>query len=1036
MDTVPFKIFNASAGSGKTFMLVKQYLKILLSAPYTDSFKQILAITFTNKAVNEMKQRIVENLELFSETTIVEKNNPMFSSLLEELQIPAEELIERAAKILKRILHNYAFFDVVTIDKFNHRLLRTFAFDLKLPMNFEVALDTELLLEEAIDQLIFKAGEQQKLTEVLISFALEKADDDKSWDIARDLKKIASLLLDENHNEPLEKLKKYTLQDFNRLNALLKSHIKREEEILKKGGNTILELIEADGIEFSDFTRSTLPKHFKKIANGEFNGLYENKLEENLITGNIYAKSLSQERAEKIDFLIPALLQAYQTLKKGVYHLKFLQNFYKNSVPLSLLNAIQAELETIKAENNLFLISEFNSTISKVIAHEPAPFIYERIGEKYRHYFIDEFQDTSQMQWNNLIPLIGNAIESETLTGKKGSLLLVGDAKQAIYRWRGGKAEQFIDLYNDNNPFQVNKEVASLPVNYRSYKEVVSFNNGFFKHISSFLSNEHYKDLFENKSEQQYNHKEGGFVQLTFINKDEDENLAYCQQVIDQIKLLIDDGYGYNDICILTRKKKHGLIIANFLLENEIPIISSESLLLKNSPKINFLIDLIEFALQPKNKEIQVNLLRFLIEKRSIKEKHKFFSEYIGRIEVLFTVYSFDQSTFHKLPFLNAIEYAIHSFNLYDYSDAYLQFFLDEILDFSIHQNTGFGNFLKYWEKKSNRLSVVAPNGNNAVQIMTIHKSKGLEFPIVIYPYAQSNIYEEIDPKVWLPIDKDTFGIELGLFSKNKEIGNYNDYGATIYDSLNTKLELDQFNILYVALTRAIERLYIIAKTAIKRGGEEDLKSFSGLFINYLKKQSLWNEDQKIYSFGIQTPKEKIKTTLLIEQIPFLSNDVIRPFYKIITKTGTLWDTAQGQAVEKGNLYHFLLSKITYANELDIVLKDALHQGTINQNELETIHKALKSLLEHPEIKDYFSRDYEIYNEYDIYTSKAELVRPDRLAIGKNKEVIIIDYKTGSYNETFVNQLDTYTVVLEEMGFSVIQRLLVFINEEITIKTI
>ncbi|NAS31156.1 UvrD-helicase domain-containing protein [Flavobacteriaceae bacterium R38] len=1017
-------------------MLVKEYLKILLSTNSPDSFKRILAITFTNKAVNEMKERIIENLEAFSHPSMLEKPSPMFSSLKDELKLSGEILIDRSAKTLKYILHNYAFFDVSTIDKFNHRLLRTFAFDLKLPMNFEVALDTEFLLEEAIDQLIFKAGKDEKLTKILVDFALEKAEDDKSWDIAIDLKRVALLLLNENHSKELSQLKENSLEDFIKLNKNLRKNILDQEEVLRKTAKDVLALIEANSLDFNDFSRGTLPNHFKKIASGNFDKLYDNKLGENLKEGKVYTKSLSSGKAEKIDTLLPDLLKTYETLKKGVYHLKFLQNFYKNSVPLSLLNAIQNELETIKTDQNLLLISEFNGIISEVIANEPAPFIYERIGEKYRHYFIDEFQDTSEMQWNNLVPLIGNVLEGETLTGIRGSLLIVGDAKQAIYRWRGGKAEQFIDLYNAHNPFQVEKGVTVLPKNYRSFKEVILFNNDFFKHISGILKNDNYKDLFQNKSEQQINDKTGGYVQLNFIDKEEDENQRYCELVLEQINNLIEEGFSYRDICILTQKKKQGLIIAGFLLEHKIAVISSESLLLKNNSKINFLINLITYTLQPKNKEIRLDLLNYLSEKEEIEDKHDYFIKYLDEMEVLFSNYDFNQSVFGKLPFLNAIEYAIYCFQLQDTSDAYLQFFLDEVLDFSIKQNSGLGNFITYWEKKNHRLSVVAPEGNDAVQIMTIHKSKGLEFPVVIYPYAQTNIDREIDPKVWLPVDKNEFGIDSGLFSKNKEVTEYSDFGKKIYEDIEAKLELDQFNVLYVAFTRAIERLYVFSKKEIKTNGEENLRSFSGLLINYLKSKSLWDIEKKEYTFGVKTHKGVKQKNIQTEEIPFVANNTNQPFFKIITKSGTLWDTSQEKALQKGNLYHFLLSQIDYEDDLEGVLQDAIQNGTINYNDVGKIDEDLSKLIHHPNIRNYFSRDYRVYNELDIYTSNGELMRPDRLAIDVNNRVTIIDYKTGAYRESFKQQLDKYAVAIEEMGFTIESKLLVFINEIVEIKAI
>ena len=1019
-------------------MLVKEYLKTLLSTKSYVNVKQILAITFTNKAVNEMKERIIKNLEAFSNYNTRKSENEMFEILCKELNISQDQMVERAAAALKYILHNYAFFDIVTIDKFNHRLLRTFAYDLKLPVNFEVALDTEFLVDEAIDQLIFKTGEDKLLTQILIAFALEKAEADKSWDISNDLKKTATLLLNENHKTSLDVLKHQELKDFIKLTDKLRREIKLQEDALKKSAMAVLEVLETNGLEFKDFTRSTLPNHFKKIASGSFERLYDNKLEEDIEQSNVYPKTTTLQKAHAIEALLPEIQMAYSTIKKGVYHLKFLQNFYKNSVPLSLLNAIQKELEIIKEEQNVLLISEFNSIISEAISQQPAPFIYERIGEKYRYYFIDEFQDTSLMQWSNLVPLIGNAIESENLSGKRGSLFLVGDAKQAIYRWRGGEAEQFINLYaRHHNPFKIDAHIAQLPVNYRSYAEIVNFNNTFFKHIASFLTHKSYSDLFLNKSTQETHKEHKGYVTLHFIDKDDDEANLYCETIINYIQEAVADGYRYQDICILTRKKKEGLLLADYLLTHHIPLISSESLLLKNNPKIDFLIHLIQYGIQPGNKELIIKMLSFLAAKEQIADKHNYFTKHLHNIEALFAKFDFKLQLFHQLPFLNAIEYAIYCFKLNDDdSDAYLQFFLDEVLDFSLKQNNGFGNFITYWEKKNNRMSIVSPEEEDAVKIMTIHKSKGLEFPIVIYPFAQTKIKEEIDPKLWLPVDSKEFGVETGLFSKNKDVKLYSTAAAKVYEAAEAKLELDQFNLLYVALTRAVERLYIVSKKETLALETDKIKSFSHLFIHFLHASGIWDSEKSTYNFGEKEIKDSKENALKKHIIPFHLNDVLKPFQKMITKTGALWDTSTEKALEKGNRYHYLLAKIKYDTDLEEVVQEAFENGTITTTEIQPIKSDLDRLIKHPRIQQYYKSSYTVYNESDIYTASGELIRPDRIAISENNEIAIIDYKTGIHHEKYRKQIDKYAMALEEMGYDIVDRLLVYINEEIEIESV
>lgn len=1035
MDFLQFKIYDASAGSGKTFTLVKEYLSILLSTENPLQIKKILAITFTNKAVNEMKMRILKHLQAFAKENIIHSDDHMASDICRDLKIDLKTLNKRAEKALKFILHNYFYFDVVTIDKFNHRILKTFAYDLKLPVNFEAAIDAKLLLEEAVDNLIHKAGNDELLTNVLIDFAISKTDDDKSWNISLDLYKIAALLLEENHNQHISQIKNKSLKDFTELNQLLKTLIKKQNEIIKHEAQQVLDLFLSNNLKFKNFSRATLPNHFKKIVEGNHEKIFENKLEENIDeVKNIYTKTLLEEKKILIDSLLPQISKTYKSTKNKIYQLKFLQNFQKNLIPFSLLNSINNELQLIKEEQSILLVSEFNKIISQAITNQPAPFIYERIGEKYQHYFIDEFQDTSEMQWNNLIPLISNALETENIEGDRGSLMIVGDAKQAIYRWRGGKAEQFIELCNEKNPFQVVKDKIQLPKNYRSCDEIVNFNNQFFKHISQYLSNNEYRNLYENHSFQETNNKAGGYVNFHFIDNDEDE--AYCETIKSQITHIQEKGYQFKDICILTQKKKHGLLIANYLAENNIPIISSESLLLKNNMIVNFLINLIKYNVYPSNKEIQLCLIQFLANKQQVVDKHSFILKYTNSINVLFEEYSFKNDEFVSLPIYNAIEYAIICFQLNKKSDAYLQYFLDEILTFTTRKQ-GSDEFLDYWEKKKTSLSIVAPQNSNAIQIMTIHKAKGLEFPIVIFPYANTNIYEEINPKTWMPLDKNIYSVPSALIDKKKEMMNYNEYATHHFEEWQSKLELDQINVLYVALSRAVEKLYIISKKDIDQKGNEKLTTFSGLFINFLKSTHIYDETRNVFEFGLNDQKI-IETTNHKEEIhyiPYISNHTFNKNFKIVTKGGALWDTNQESAIQKGNLYHFILSKIKYLTDVNDAIDDSFFNGIITNNEKEYLQVKLQEIVNHPELKDYYSDVNTIYNEQAIFTTN-NVVKPDRIIISPINEVTIIDYKTGSFYSDYSNQLKKYAHALTEMGYKINATLLVFINDSIEIRQI
>jgi len=595
-----FKIYDASAGSGKTFSLVKEYLKIILSAPQYNSHRQILAITFSNKAANEMKQRILDGLYQIGRASELNETPPMFHLLKDELQLTSETLQQRAKKSLKEILHNYAFFDISTIDKFTHRLIRSFAKDLKLPQNFEVVLDLDLLLDEAISKLLNKAGTDTTLTNILIDFATEKIDDDKSWDLSWDLKKIGKLLFQENHGPHLEYLKDKKLDEFVQLKVQIQKKMVQHAKNMVHQASVALTLIDENGLEHSDFISGYFPKFMLKIQQKDLNINFDAGWKQHFSTKSLYAKSCLEHTKQTLDKLHPELIAIFDTIKTNFYRHAFLRNVYSNLLPLTLMNAIKTELKVIEEERDILPISSFNTIISKEIRDQPTPFIYERLGEKYRYYFVDEFQDTSELQWKNLIPLVTNALESEDFSGNTGALLLVGDAKQAIYRWRGGKAEQFLNLISTTeNPFVVPPNIAILDTNRRSSENIVNFNNSFFENIAPLFTDTKYQELYK-QGKQFCNNQKGGFVQLSFIAKDSDDiDLSYCESVLHTVEEVQKKGYRFEDICVLTRTRKHGILIANFLMQNNIKIISSETLLLRTNPKIEFLINLLQYAIQP-----------------------------------------------------------------------------------------------------------------------------------------------------------------------------------------------------------------------------------------------------------------------------------------------------------------------------------------------------------------------------------------------------------------------------------------------------
>ena len=1039
-----FQVYNASAGSGKTFTLVKQYLKVLLTSDDLFMFQKVLAITFTNKAAAEMKERVLSNLEDFSEGN----KNDLLEIILEETTLDSSIIKERSKRILNAILQNYSAFSITTIDSFTHKIIKSFAFDLGLSLNFEVEMDAISLLNESVDVLISKIGIDKKLTNLLIDYSLDKIDDDTSWDISKDLNDFARVLLNEDDVKHFRELVDKELDDFFKLKNRLQKANNQTETTYKKLGDEVLQFIESNGVSIKDFAYGgELVKHFQKFTKLRFLKSEDLKFDGRLNTAiedakNLFAGKASDATKETIESISEQLRMHYYQ-SKDLYNSSY-SNYLLNKItlksiiPLAVLNNINAELNTIKEDNNIRLNAEFNQLISDNIKEEPAPYIYERIGQRFQHYFIDEMQDTSVLQWQNLIPLIENALAQEN-----SNLLLVGDGKQAIYRWRGGKAEQFIALGSqEGNPFNIQKDVKNLATNYRSYSEIINFNNSFFQHTAGFLQNESYKRLFFEGNTQLENAKKGGFVSLSFLDKEdekEDEKTKYPKKVLEKIKQL-KEGFYLNEICVLTRTKKDGIAVADYLSENGVSIISSETLLLKNNAKINFIIDVLHIVQNANDEERRFEVLYFLYPHLKVKmPKHEFFKAHIKSTNILifealksFGV-SFNFAVFQQVPFYEKIEEIIRGFNLVTSSNAYIQFFLDIVLE-QQRKATDIGDFLEFWELKKDKLSIVASENSDAVQVMTIHKSKGLEFPVVIFP-CDVEIYRQISPKVWFDDLPKEYEFKELLIDYKKDLSLINERGLEIYNQQREALELDNFNLLYVALTRAAEQLHIITEKKISAKGVENVNHYSGIFINYLKAQNLWQEPKLEYFFGAKNRvKKKEKETSLTEiHEKFISTPWQEHNIVLLASASKLWNTAQGEAIDFGNLFHEILSKITTNTNFDAIADQYHQQGVIDEIQLKSIKNTIHLVVNHPKLTIYFSEEFTVFNEREIVDIDNQIIIPDRLVFNIQNEVTIIDYKTGNPSNEHHQQLLRYERVLKSMGFKIDKKLLVYIYDKIDV---
>lgn len=1047
-----FTVYNSSAGSGKTFTLVKEYLKIALTAKAfgANAYKGILAVTFTNKAASEMKERVISALQALSGQKEMDGTpKHLLEALLKPVKeggigITEQEIKERSGLVLRSILHNYNDFAISTIDKFTTKIIRTFALDLKLPLNFGIELNEDEVLKSSVDMLIAEVGTNDKLTKLLIDYSKQKADDEKSWNIENELVKFAKNILKDGGEAHLEKIRTLTIDDFENIKkeliVAINSFEKETKEIAKKG----LDFIQKAGIEPTSFSSGYYYKYWQGLLELKFPTPSNSLLA--IISGekDWYSKATLSSQKDLIDANVTELIELFNAsrvfLEKnyGPYILKGL--LLKNIYQIAVINEIEKTIQEFKTDNNILNLSDFNKQIAKIILTESIPFIYERLGEKYHHYLIDEFQDTSTIQWQNLVPLIENAL------GNNNYNMIVGDAKQAIYRFRGGEVEQIINLpyiYNHkNNKLLLEREAAlvrnheqkSLNDNYRSKAEIVDFNNLFFDFVSDNLS-EKFKHIYKSLNQGFDAKNTGGGVSISFLEDDDEITFTEIKSIIENA---LKDGYQYNDIAILTRRNDDASEVASFLLENNIQVISSESLLLNNSSEVKFLLSLFKYIANPKDAANHLYVINYLINTRFNGEENincftyknqNYLDDYLKLHNLSLSISNASTYSLYELT-----EYFIQHFSLSKEIDIFIQFFLDKIHEYATKNDNSIVNFLEWWESKSSKFSVIIPEGINAVQVLTIHKSKGLEFPVVIFPFVKTSGNKTNEDYIWTeePIVK---GLDAAILNLNKSL--LETVLKDDYESETDKSKLDVINLLYVALTRPKDRLYILNQLDVnKTTGKID-----NYFLDYCLTQSEAKINETNYRFGLFSPKivNSQQSTINSKQT---SNEVIkevvynpwRSKINISYQAPKFWDVENPENyTDYGNLIHQLLSEIKridpIANGVELTLNKFVNKGLFDEKNKTEILNELEQLLKIPKVASFFTDFDDLKTETAILLKTGESYKPDRVIIREN-DTIIVDYKTGKKEEKHNKQLENYKILLSEMGYTNIKSYLLYIKDK------
>ena len=1064
-----FKVFQASAGAGKTFTLIKEYLKLCLgSQGAVANFRNILAITFTNAAANEMKAKIVKTLcEIIDSQEVDPKS--MEAKLIEELGISDEELKRNAQSLMTCIMHDYSSFCVSTIDAFVQKLSRSFAHDLGLPSQYSVSIDTDEVAETITEHLGLRISDDDYLTRLLVDFSNNQFDTQRYTPVESQLTEFITKLMTEKAYQKDGSNNIQTSDQYKQTLDFLNGKTRGFEQGLK----TLLEdfgrLEKTYGLsdECFSYGKAGFISYLRKLRDNEYgqpSSRFLTVLEKRNCFSKEGEKQLGKARVDEINTELLPLLDSIKTyIERNLG--EFL--FYKTQRDLLYLYALRAqirmEFDKLANDEEIVHISEFNKLLNTMMGDFSVPFVYERIGEHFRHVFVDEFQDTSILQWQNLLPLIDNGLANGNMN------MVVGDGKQSIYRFRSGEVEQIVNLPEIYALPQDEREAAfrqfeknlkdnfafkNLDTNYRSFAQVVDFNNSFFEYAYHQLSPELQKvyvakkagtdegvSIFQKKAK-----ADEGLVQVELYEPEEQPD--YCFERVEAIvrELTEKHGYQYADITLLTRKSGYGSDMANYLNDRGVPVMSQDSILLKSSDKVQLLVGTLRYLVHGDNETEVANVLHYwqLVqdpdfegdisqsfgEVKAIASGEKAIEPVMGIGEdgVL-------QEALSKATCLyDLCASLLRIFHFDTIHDAFLNYFMEEVFKWQSGPMEGMAEFLKYWDKKQDRLSVMT-EGSNAVKIMTIHKSKGLEFPVVIYPEAIIDLDERLNrsraAEEWLSPEELGFeaipNLDKVLFRLDSKAESMGDKALERVEKEKESNCLDNLNLLYVAFTRAVQRLYVIAKQ-----GKDDKPNIIRDFLADKDDHQVSGTDALVYRFGdpdfmkpIEKPKDE-KKALKTESVAgdWFGKIMVDP---VPTK---LWQSQNGrlQPREWGELVHQILSCIRYPEDLDTILTPCLADGTLDQDSADWIRDRFHQMALHPQIGAAFAPSAKVKTECEVLY-QGVVRRFDRYA-ELDDAVYLLDYKTGKKDDDYKNQVRTYVSALKEMTEKTILAFLVYLSED------
>jgi ATP-dependent exoDNAse (exonuclease V) beta subunit len=1052
-------IYSASAGSGKTYKLTAIYLTNLFRSRY--NYRKILAVTFTNKATAEMKSRILDHLHKLA----IGENSDYLPGLVKATGQSEESIRKEAKEILNSILHDFSRFSVSTIDSFFQKVLRAFAREVGLHSGFSIELDHTTILSTAIDEMIASAATDNQLKNWLIKYAMSNIDDEKSWNLKEGIIKLAQELFKEKFKilsiEERSKLedKKFLLGYIEKIRSISDSFEKKLKDFGKKANEIYL-----------DFGLSE--DHFYRKGQG-VPGFIISLVTGNLKAPNSYVREIDKDEPRwSTGAIDPQLENAIssglgKTLHDAIHYYDENIVYYRSAVSvlsyvyaLGILSDVLRQVHLITTSENSFLLSDAGELLNLITREDQAPFIYEKVGNRYENFMIDEFQDTSIIQWNNFNPLIENSM------AEGYDNLVVGDVKQSIYRWRNSDWSILGKVLVGSVD---NKRIFSEPLNtnWRSRSNIIRFNNTLFTiipdQVDKLLSEEalpvSFRKLYAEAIQADPCKKDGGFVRLEFIANDDEKKwqeivLERLPHIIESIQ---DKGYKASDIGIIVRDGKEGASVLSTLIDynNSVKekagaynfnVVSNDSLLLLNSPVINFMVSVISVVNDPKDFISRAIMLRFYLMSIGNEEADKVSLQsdklIIGSRVYFPEGYEDFLDRIKQMPLFEATESIIRFFKLGEYSwnVPFLNTFQDFIVSFTGNKNADIQTFLDWWEESGKKKSVVLPGNQDAMRILTIHKSKGLEFKAVILPFLSWNLdhMASKQPVLWVKPDVPPFN-ELGIVPVKYGKDLNNTIFADYYKEEKYSVYLDNINLLYVAFTRAKDVLF-----GFSDDNPRSENSIAGVLKNALTLipeikvetefilNSHYDDQNRVFEYG-EIPVNK--STIADKKNPISSRySVSQTIESLKLKLhGENYFSSGSQAVRKrinyGKLMHEVFEGIDTPADINDAVRKLVLEGKLAEEESAGIEKRINDMICKPQVAEWFMPDNKVMKEVGILLPSGVTRRPDRV-IFKDGKTTIIDFKFGEENSHYTEQVNQYRNLLLDMGYEKIDAFIWYVDKD------